>query len=49
MSEDKKENKKEKKGLFGKLLPTAHSDCCDMKIVPKSEASKEKDKKEQAK
>jgi hypothetical protein len=48
MSENKKE-KSEKKGLFGKLLPTAHSDCCGMKIVPKSEAKKESGKKEETK
>ena len=49
MSENKKENKSEKKGLFGRLLPTAHSDCCGVKIVPKSEAEKAKDKKEEKK
>lgn len=45
MSENAKENKKEKKGLFSKLLPTAHSECCGVKIVPKSEANKEEEKK----
>jgi hypothetical protein len=48
MSENQKEKKNDKKGLFGKLLPTTHSDCCGVKIVPKSEAKKESDKKEQA-
>lgn len=46
MSENKNDNKKEKKGLFSKLLPTAHSECCGVKIVPKAEANKEKDKKD---